>query len=180
MVELGVVEKTSMVSIKELITSPLPDYYKGFLRRSSQVILDTNRISLLVLCGDERKSLETKTNGDSTLVLRYKEKEGVLLSMKIDTENLGITQFQGSHGRTGYKMNDGILSANLFADQIIKLTEHELSVFQRIWMPVLEKIEGLNDSKSNYASDRYEKLANLLGLKHSSEEKILVKDLRLR
>lgn len=161
--------------IKNSLTQQLPTtYFEQFLRRDSNLTLD--RVDLLVLCGDERNILKTAINGDSTLVLRYKKKEGSLLSLDTETENLGIIQFQGARGEAGYRLNNEMRLPNFFADQIKTLTEGGLCRFKRIWMPQFEMIEGLIEANSQIAFERYKLLATILGLKYSAKEGFLVRD----
>lgn len=166
-----------MVSIKELITPSQPaEYYGQFVRKDSNINL--SRIDLIVLCGHERDVLKTPVNGDSTLVLRYKEKEGVLLSLKTRTERLEITQFQGSREKAGYRLNSEIRLARLFADQIERIIRNDMTYYNRICMSQIEKIDGLSESESETAFCKYRSLVSILGLNYSNEEMLYIRDIK--
>jgi len=166
-----------MASIKELVTYPLPsDYYGRFTRKGSDINL--SRIDLMVFSGEERKDLKTPVNGDSTMVLRYKESEGVLLSLLTDLERLEITQFQGASGRAGYRLTTELRLANLFADQIETITRNENSGFKRICMPPVENIDGLLESSNETTWQRYKSLVVVLGLNYSKEEALYIRDVK--
>lgn len=159
-----------VASIKELVCLPQsPDYFQKFIRPGSKIPIDQNRIDLSILCGDERNQIKTPTNGDSSLVLRYKQKEGSVLSMETETEELGLVQLQGSKSQVSYQVSTGILWVRLFGDQIEKIVSHPQSHFERISMPPLEKITGL-DSGTDSAVMRYKELIKILGLRYSSED----------
>ena len=139
-----------MVSIKELINfSQTPEYYGRFAKKDSDINL--LRIDLIALCGEERSRLKTPVNGDSTLVLRYKETEGVLLSLITEPEKLEITQLQGACGKAGYRLTTELRLANLFADQVETIAKSEKGCFRRICMPPIEEIQGLLESDSAIA-----------------------------
>ena len=174
---MGIVEIISMANIKELVILPqTEEYYGQFSRKNSNIKLD--RIDLIVLCGQERDKLKTPVNGDSTLVLRYKEKEGVLLSLKTETERLEITQFQGSRERAAYRLNSEIHLAKLFADQIERVVNNMGANFERICMPQIEKIEGLLESDSAIVFGRYRSLALFLGMNYSNDEMLYIRDIK--
>lgn len=160
-----------MPSIKELITSPAtPDYFEPYLCPNRGICLDKNRIDLSVLCGSEREILNMPTNGDSSLVLRYQQKEGAALSLETHSDNLNIVQLQGARSRVSYKVTNGLNWVSLFGDQVEKIAVHSSSHFDRISMPSLEKIVGLYDSGSDAAVARYQQLVRVLGLRFSHED----------
>lgn len=159
-----------MNSIKELPVWETPSNYYGiFLKENYNFRIDENRIDLSVLCGEERKILKTPTTGDSTLVLRYKGKEGAVLSMETTTNDLTLLQLQGAKNSVSYQVATGISWVNLFGDRIEKLINHPQNVFEVISMPPLEQIVGLYESGTDRAVTRYKHLANILGLRFSNE-----------
>lgn len=167
-----------MATIKELIISPsTPEYYQSFLCSTRGICLDKNRLNLSVLCGDERSSLIMPTNGDSSLLLRYKNKEGAALSLTTDADNLNILQLQGAHSAVSYQVANGLNWVHLFGDQLQQIAQHPQSSFSRISMPPLEKIVGLYESGTDCAVTRYKQLANFLGLRFSHEESSFVREL---
>ncbi|MDD3002827.1 MAG: hypothetical protein PHD49_01360 [Candidatus Shapirobacteria bacterium] len=168
-----------MESIKEIVNTNLPpDYYEKFLRPNNKLILDPKRIDLVVFCGNEREILKTPTNGDSSLLLRYKGKEGAVLSMETVTEELSIVQLQGSKSSVSYQVSTGFLWVRLFGDQVKKIVFDPQSEFERISMPHFEKIVGLYDSGTDAALGRYQQLANILGLRFSNQEWKFIKETR--
>jgi len=168
-----------MELIRKIINTDLsPDYYKQFLRSNDKLKLDPARINLAVFCGDERESLKTPTNGDSSLVLRYKGKEGAVLSMETVTEELNIVQLQGSKSSVSYQVSTGFLWVRLFGDQVKKIVFSPQSEFERISMPHFEKIVGLYDFGTDAALGRYQQLANILGLRFSNQEWKFIKEIR--
>jgi hypothetical protein len=168
-----------MESIKEIASKSLsPDYYREFLRPNNILTLDTTRIDLLALCGDERQVLKTPTNGDLSLILRYKAKEGMVLSMETGEEELNIVQLQGSRDKkTGYKMATGFMCVDFFGDQVKRIVEHPDARFERITMPSFNQIDGLLETDSDAAFVRYRKLANSLKLRFSEQEKKFIKEI---
>lgn len=168
-----------MESIKEIVNINLsPDYYGKFLRSNKILTLDRNRIDLVFLCGDERKALKTITDGDSSLILRYKEREGVALSLKTETEELNIVQLQGSKGKPGYRISTGFFFVDFFGDQIKKIINHPEAEFERISMPSFGEIKGMEDLQSEMAIQRYKELANILGLRFSNQDWKFIKEIR--
>jgi hypothetical protein len=110
-----------MGSIKELISSPLtPDYYGQFLRPNPKLTLDQTRLDLSVLCNDERSCLHTPTNGDSSLVLRYRDKEGAVLSLETHTEDLTVVQLQGAKSRVSYQVSTGFSGSIYLVTKLIR------------------------------------------------------------
>jgi len=168
-----------MESIKEIVNTDLsPDYYGKFLRLNNKLTLNPERIDLAVFCGDEREILRTPTNGDLSLLLRYKGKEGAVLSMETVTEELNIVQLQGSKSSASYQFSTGFLWVRLFGDQVKKIAFNPQSEFERISMPHFEKIVGLYDSGTDAAVGRYQQLANILGLRFSNQEWKFIKEIR--
>lgn len=167
-----------MSSVGELVSKQLSsEYYANFLRPNS-LDIDKSRIDLFILCGDQRNILKTPTNGDSTLILRYKEKEGAVLSMETETEDLTIVQLQGAKSPVSYQVSTSILWVRLFGDQVEKIVTHPQSKFERISMPSLEQVVGLYDSGTDRAVGRYQQLINILGLRFSHEDLKFVRGLK--
>ena len=168
-----------MESIKEIVNTNLsPNYYEQFLRPNKILTLEKSRIDLAVFCGDERKVLKTITDGDSSLILRYKEKEGMALSLKTETGELSIVQLQGAKGKIGYKISTGFCFVDFFGDQIKKMVDHPKSEFEIISMPSMGQINGLEDFSAEVAIQRYQRLANILGLRFSNQEWKFIKEIR--
>jgi hypothetical protein len=164
--------------VKELIKTQTPDYYDNFLRRDTSITIDKNRVNLEILYDDERRILKIPTNGDSTLVLRYKEKEGAVLSMKTKTSNLVLVQLQGAKNGVSYSVTTGITWVELFGNQVEKIISHPKNRFELLSMPSMEEIDGLYDAGSEKAAGKYKQLANILGLRFSKEDWKFVRSLK--
>jgi hypothetical protein len=86
-----------MNNIKELLVLPKePDYYNNYIVPNEKLQIDPARIDLSILTGEERNIIKTPITGDSSLVLRYNQKEGAVLSMAINSTDLTILQLQGA------------------------------------------------------------------------------------
>jgi hypothetical protein len=171
-----------MRKIKEVINNNNqqlgPDYYVNFLHKNSKVIIDTSRVNLSLLCDEERKTLQTPVNGDSSLVLRYREKEGAIISTATISEELSVLQLQGAKNNISYKVSTGIDWINLFSDQLLKITSCDEKRFRLITMPSLTEIDGLyEENATEMAVGRYLRFANILGLRFSKEDDKYVKEL---
>lgn len=168
-----------MNDIKEIINANLAEvHYEKFLRPNNKLVLDVSRIDLAIFCGDEKKDLKTITNGDTSLMLRYKEREGVVVSLETETNELKIVQLQGARSKGGYQITTGFFFVEFFGDQIKKMTNHPDAWFERIVMPHFGQIDGLCDTNSEPAMNRYQKLADNLGLKFSDQEFKFVREVR--
>lgn len=166
-------------NFKELLNLPKsPDYYKNYIIYYPNLPVDFTRIDLSFLCGDERKTLKTITSGDSTLLLKYKEEEGAVLSMETNNDDLTLLQLQGARSRKSYKVTTAIKWVDLFADQLNNIINHPHNYFKRITMPPLWEIKGLYDSCSENIISRYEQLANNLQMRFSPESQQYIKELR--
>jgi hypothetical protein len=110
--------------------------------------------------------------------LRYKEKEGAILSLETKTEDLTVVQLQGSKSQVSYQVSTGILWVNLFGNQIEKITNHPQNFFKRISMPSLDQIAGLYDSGTDAAIGRYQQLIKILNLRFSQENLKYIKVLK--
>lgn len=167
-----------MASIKELVNLQIsPDYYTNFLRPNTTVKIDKTRIDLSILCGQERQILKTPTNGDSTLVLRYKDREGAVLSMESKTEELTVVQLQGAKTKISYQFSTGLSWVKIFGDQVEKIITHPQNKFELISMPSLDQIVGLSDSGTDAAVGRYNQLSVILGLRFSHEDFMYVRQI---
>lgn len=167
-----------MPSIKELINPSLsPDYYTKFLRPNTAFTLDQTRINLSALCGDERNILKTPADGDSTLVLRYKDREGAILSMETQTEALNLVQLQGAKNKISYQFATGLSWVKIFGDQVETIVSHPHHKFKLISMPSLGQIVGLYDSGNDAAIGRYQQLSTILGLRFSHEDYMYLRTL---
>lgn len=168
-----------MSNIKEIINANLGEVsYEKFLRPNNKLVLDANRIDLAIFCGEGKKSLKTITNGDTSLMLRYKEREGMVISLETETEELKIVQLQGARSKGGYQIATGFFFVDFFGSQIKKITDHPESWFRRIVMPSLGQIDGLYETNSEPAMNRYQKLADNLGMKFSEQEFKFVREIK--
>ncbi len=156
-----------------------PDYYEKFLQPNSKVIIDTARVNLHLLCDEERKTLQTPVNGDSSLVLRYRDKEGSIISTATFGEEISVLQLQGARNNVSYKVSTGIDWVKLFSDQISKIISYDdQNHFRLITMPDIVKIDGLSESGTEMARGRYIRFANMLGLRFSKEDGKYIKELK--
>ncbi len=152
-------------------------YYNNFINENSHVKIDSSRMDLCLLCGDERQILKVPTNGDSSLVLKYQDKEGAVISIKTESEEISILQLQGARSRVSYKVATGIDWVSLFGDQVLKVATCEENCFRFITMPCLEKIDGLYETGTEKAIERYVRFAKILGLRFSKEDLKYIKEL---
>lgn len=154
--------------------------YVSYLRNGASIPIDNQRIDLSLLYGEERTTLRTPTNGDHSLVLRYKQHEGAVASIEtaIDSGRMAILQLQGARSKESYRVATGLLWVKLFADQILKMCNHDQSPFGRIVMPNLSEIEGLSELGNEDAHRRYLKLADIIGMRYSKENRQYIKELR--
>lgn len=154
-----------------------PDYFKKYMR-PARFKVDPTQANVELWCGEERKKLKTLTNGHTTFLLRYKEAEGVVVSMESEGEELEIVQYQGAKNKRSYVVAVGFQCTKLMADQIDGLTTDKQSPFKRIIMPDLDEIEGLVETRSENCMKKYLDLSRELGLRFSKTEKKYIKDLK--
>ena len=159
--------------------SPLKgDAFGRFVNKRVDPPINTQKLHMDLLSGDDRLKLKTPVTGDLSLVLRYKGKEGFVTSMGDEGEAISILQFQGALRGEGYRVSSGLLLVPLFASQIHEISSHPDAPYRELYMPVTFTIEGLEVAKSGNATARYESLAAELGLKFSHDELRYVKKTR--
>lgn len=160
----------------KLINSIEPVYYEKFINPNNQIKIDVSRIDLSLLCGEERKVLKTPITGDSSLILKYQEKEGAVMSMNTFDEEFSILQLQGAKNKVSYKVSTGIDWINLFSNQVSEIVSSNQEYFKLISMPSLNRIEGLYDTGTEMAAKRYVRFANILGMRFSRENDKYIKE----
>ncbi|MDP4009760.1 MAG: hypothetical protein Q8P53_02120 [Candidatus Shapirobacteria bacterium] len=153
--------------------------YIPYIKPNAGIPIDNQRINLSLLCGNERKILKTPVDGDYSLVLQYKSKEGAVVSFSTtEPENLSVLQIQGARSKESYRVSICILWIELFSNQVEKMVTHELSPFTRITMPKLEEISGLYETGTEAAIKRYQYFADILKLRYSQSERRYMKELK--
>lgn len=145
---------------------------RSFVRRVNPP-LNTGALSLDYTEGD-RNGLRVPTTGDASLVLRYRGKEGSVLSFGVNhMGDLSILQIQGVKSKSGYRVSTSVMIPDLFAREIDELARLEPKV-RRIILP--NEIEGLCAAQSDLAVTRYRVIALRLGLVYSAGERSFIRD----
>lgn len=133
-------------------------------------------LSISILEGDERKGLKTPTAGDTTLLVRYKNREGAVASVDIQETDLQLIQLQGAR-QEGFRVEAGLNVVALFADQLLQIASHAESGLYRITMPPIVAIQGFVNA-SERALARYNGLAGRLNMRFSDQEQKFVRDVK--
>lgn len=167
------------VRAEAIFTPPGAEDFGRYIRPSTTPPLDLNALSLGLVFGEERKRLRTITDGDWSLVLRYREREAYITSCAEKIQGgksfLEVRQFQGS--KEGYRVVTGMHVVAFLSDQIRAIAEHPKAPYYCIVMPPPTLIPGVIDAKEG-AIGRYETAKARLGLNYSQEQNLFVRNLR--
>lgn len=138
-------------------------------------------MSLDLVVGSDRECFKRSipTNGDWSLLLRYRGKEAYVASFeekKLDALLvLELTQMQG--GRKGYRVMTAMAVVGFLTDQIRGIVEHPESPYDLLVMPNAIFINGVLDA-TEAAIRRYEAAALRLGMEYSDKEHRFVRKLK--
>lgn len=153
-----------------------PGFFQQYKIQTGLPALDWNALRLLLLEGGERRQLKTPTNGDATLLLSYKKREGAVGSVQVVEDDLMLTQLQGAY-QEGFRVSGGLRWVDLFANQIQQIAVSGNNSFRRITMPEPHDIEGIADAVAGI--QKYFAFIALAGLRLSAEEHRYVRDLHI-
>lgn len=164
--------------IKQHYTPPQAEDFKAYERTDSKIPgIKIERLDLTYLVGNERIGLQTPVTGDSSLLLRYKGREGAISSIATPPDQIQIVQLQGS-SQEGYRVNTSLNWTALMADQILVMANDPRNEIRRLIMPYLGAIAGLIDAEET-AIKRYEEMAARIGMSMSNSERAWVRDIRV-
>ena len=144
--------------------------------------IDPSQVNLKLLIGDERQELRTPTTGTLSLLLSYKQREAIVMSLDDASADLSVLQLQGARSRKSYRLASGINWVELFAHQADRIAYHPLSTFTRLVMPAPYAISGLLDEIAlrETAAAKYLIFASIAGMGFSRLENMYVKDINKR
>jgi len=138
--------------------------------------IDAKKLSSNLLSGQERKGLTVPTTGDISLLIRYKERDGVISSFGLSGSDLSLDQLQGAK-QEGYRVTSSLNWVYFFADEILDIAKYTESGVERVVMQPVVAIEGFIDA-ADKAMRRYEEFAARLKMRFSEEEVLYVREVR--
>lgn len=140
--------------------------------------MDINCLAARIVIGEDRKSLRIPTDGDLSLFLSYRGKDAAVCSAKDTVDTLVLTQFQGRHGRIGYRLNGGLRWVSLTADQMLGIASDPQTPYRRIALLPLFAMGNVTGAASYEGVQRkHEEAMARLRLSYSKEECLFVRDL---
>lgn len=172
------------MNLQEALTLPQKENFTNvdrFLRNGHGMPpLDKNCIGIEGLYGEERKRMKTLTNGDGSLFLTYKGKEGSVLSIEeaAEGELWRVIQVQGAQSRKSYRLCTGLDWPECLGSVVRSISERVDTIVREVQMPSIESIEGVCESRSEHVNSIYQKVAQVIGLRFSEEERAFVRDLK--
>lgn len=152
---------------------PIAIDFKEYGRVGARPPLDFSKLSLRLMSGVSRMSLEMHTGGDASFVLYYKHQPAFVMSFRVQESDLRIVQMQGVKQK-GYRVNTGMKIAALFADCTEQLIAHPDNTFlNRLVLPHFTQILGMSYTMGDEtafvgrrasAPEKYNQLVALLGM----------------
>lgn len=170
------------MKLPELFTSVavgLPDF-EPFLRdHPSLPPLDVFCLSVEALTGKTRARISTPIEGDASLVLIYKGKEGAVTSLeeRDEGETWNICQVQGAKSRVSYRVATCLNWQPMLGEVIRRYAVHPEADVRRLIMPSLHMIRNIEDARSQLIEKTYAAVRNVLRMRYSKEEGFYVTDL---
>lgn len=155
-------------------TPPHAGDFSPYLNRGTVAPLDTQKLDLQCLTADQRGGVKTATTGDFSLILRYRAREGAVSSFEEAEQDLRIVQLQGAR-QEEYRVTTGMNWVYLFANQALWIATHPESGFDRLVLPLLGAVEGLETATED-AVRRYERFARLAEMRPSDLDRAFVRD----
>jgi len=142
--------------------------------------LDTRKLVLEALTGQARLRIQTPHNGTGTLLVRYKGREGGLLSIdeQEEGETWDVTQVQGAKNKSGYRLATGLNWHQLLAKRTREYAGHPESEVRRITMAPTFSMENICDARSENVGKGYDTVKHVLEMRWSDELKLFVTDVR--
>jgi hypothetical protein len=142
--------------------------------------LDTRALLLEALAGKDRSIIKTPFNGTGTLLVRYKDKEGGLLSIdeQEDGETWDITQVQGGKSRKSYRVATCLNWHLLLGKRTEEYALHPESEVRQITMIPPSCMENIDGARSERVHRGYNTIKGILGMQWSEEMKLFVADIR--
>lgn len=148
--------------------------FTQYLNRGTISPLDTQKIDLKCVAADQRAGVKTPTTGDFSFILSYRTREGAVSSFVEAEQDLRVVQIQGAR-QEGYRVTTGMNWVYLFANQALWIANHPESGFDRLVLPLLGAVEGL-ETATDDAGRRYERFARLAGMRPSDIDHAFVRD----
>ena len=170
-----------MKILKEIIDSQSqPENYKKFERKTNMPPLNLELIKIQLLLDKERsKFKDILYEGNTSILLGYKNKNSFIMSFNnIENELWNILQLQGIKSRKSYRILTSLDYIALFANIINQYTKNPGIKLRQITMPHPLEITNITNAKSEMATEKYLRFANLLEMKYSKIENKYVKDIK--
>ncbi len=136
--------------------------------------IDPKRLSSNMVTGAQRASLTIPSTGDVSLLIRYKERDGVISSFGLSGSDLRLDQLQGAK-QEGYRVTSSVSWVHFFADEILNIAKHPESGVERLVMQPTFAIQGFLDAAEK-AMRRYDEFAARLKMRFSAEELLYVRE----
>ncbi|MBT4937331.1 hypothetical protein HON22_05430 [Candidatus Peregrinibacteria bacterium] len=140
--------------------------------------LNTSQLSLEPLIKEERNSLKAHFAGVISLLLRYKNKEGAIMS--IDELNNGeewkVVQVQGCKSKSSYRVASSLYWQNFLSDYLKQYAVNDYAEVRRITMPSICNIAGIEDAVSQCIERNYAFVVKSFGMRFSKEAGLFVVD----
>ena len=154
-----------------------------FLRdpaRTGMPPLDTTRLALESLVEEQRLQLRTAVTGTATLLIRYKDKEGAVLSLdeREDGDVWEIPQVQGARSQKSYRLTSGLRWQQLFGTRVEQYATHPDASVRHITMKPTFMMTNITDAASEHVRETYEAVRSVLGMRWSKKLGVFIRDVR--
>ena len=142
--------------------------------------MNTRELTLEALAGGDRFGLRTPHDGAGTLVVKYKGKEGGLLSIdeRKDGETWDITQVQGAKSSKSYRVATGLNWHLLLGRRTRDYATHPESEVRQITMQPTSSMQNIDGARSETVDRGYNIVKNVLEMRWSQELGLFVTDIR--
>lgn len=167
--------------LPELFTGIPPSQdFQPYIKTDVRPPLQLEKLSLTAHAAD-RSLLRTPVEGDVSLMLRYKEKEGAVVSVREDSEREAwqILQVQGAKSPVSYRVATGVHWQELMAHRIKNYSQHPEADVRHIVMPPPQHVTNIVDAKNlENAFASYAKVRAALGMRFSEIDGLYIADVR--
>lgn len=142
--------------------------------------LDTNKLLLEPLIKEQRDSLKAHFAGVVSLLLRYKKKEGTIMSIDElkNGEEWRVVQVQGCKSKSSYRVASSFHSQRFLSDYLKQYAFHTYAEVRHITMPSIYNIAGIEEAASQCVERSYASVVKNLGMRFSKEVGLFIVDIK--
>jgi len=162
----------------ELPTVDFAQFLRKNLRRNMPP-LDVSRLRIEALIHQQRNALKTPTTGDASLVIKYKNQEGAVLSLAEleDGEVWDILQVQGAKSRKSYRLASSLLWPNALASRTKEYAMEPSAEVRHLVMGATWGMKNIDGATSEHIFETYAAVRHILGMQYSEELGKFIKDI---